>query len=140
MEQQSPEPTPEKQSWFTRKIYETDAEKKKDFWLGVGIFFGLNILLGICSFAATMSLFGIIDPITGADIGPANYDLYTTLNCILSLLPWILNIGLIIYFAFTRSQIALGMVAGFGIALAIVICLGTIFLVWCFVSLSGGGF
>jgi hypothetical protein len=53
---QPPEELPgdSKPKWLTRKIYETDSEKKKDFWIGVGLFFGLNILLGICSWGSTV--------------------------------------------------------------------------------------
>ncbi|MBI3161786.1 MAG: hypothetical protein HYZ23_04720 [Chloroflexi bacterium] len=47
---------------------------------------------------------------------------------------------MILYFAFTRSQVAYGMMAGFGSALALSICIGVVFTVWCFVALSGSGF
>ncbi|HLA08420.1 MAG TPA: hypothetical protein VJ022_13310 [Anaerolineales bacterium] len=124
-------------SWFfTRKIYETKAEKKKDFWIGVGLFFGLNIVLALCSWGATALFFSwaypAVYPIGGPPAPAAN--LVSTLSFIVSLLPWALNIGLIIYFAFTRSQIALGMLAGFGFALAIVICFGVILTIACFVN------
>lgn len=116
--------------WFARKDYSSPAEKKKDFWLGVGLFFLLNILLGLCSWGV-LALFGY----SGAlfNVSTSTYsDLYSVLTCILGLLPWILNIGLVIYFAFTRNQIAYGMVAGFAIALLIVICLGVVFAAFCF--------
>lgn len=135
-------PGDSKSKWFTRKIYETEAEKKKDFWRGVGLFFGLNILLGICSWGSTVLFFNWAYPAAipvGGSPSPAA-DLVSALSCIMSLLPWVINIGLIIYFALTRSQIALGMVAGFGFALLITICLGVIFTAWCFYALSSGGY
>src|SRR5258706_15357980 len=117
-----------------QKIYETAAEKKKDFRLGIALFFGLNILLAACSWGIFV-LFGY----SGVAFNPSTStysDIYNVLLCIFSLLPWVLNLGLIIYFAFTRSQIALGMLAGFAIALLITICLGVIFAAWCFYTLG----
>ena len=120
--------------WLTRKIYETNAEKKKDFWIGFGLWWGLNILLALCSWGA-FTVFGYSGIMFDGSTSTYS-DLYSVLNCVLGLLPWVLNIGLIIYFALTRSQIAVGMVAGFGVALLITICLGVIFTVWCFYVLG----
>ena len=120
-----------------QKIYETAAEKKKDFRLGIALFFGLNILMGLCSWGVTALLYGSLS--TTDFTNPSTTDLtnlYSTLSCILGALPLVINIGLIIYFALTRSQIALGMVAGFGIAFLITICLGVIFTAWCFYALG----
>jgi hypothetical protein len=58
------------------------------------------------------------------------------LTLVLGLVPFVINVGLMIYFAFTRSQIALGMLAAFGAALAVVIVLGVIFTIACFVMLG----
>ena len=120
--------------WFTQKTYETAAEKKKDFWIGFVLWWGLNILLALCSWGA-FALFGY----SGVYFDPSTStysDVYGVLSCVISLLPWVINIGLIIYFALTRSQIAIGMVAAFGVALLITICLGVIFMVWCFYALG----
>ncbi|RIK29888.1 MAG: hypothetical protein DCC56_10950 [Anaerolineae bacterium] len=123
-----------KPSWLTRKEYTDAAEKRKDFWIGVVLFFVLNIALVLCQWGLG---FGAM---TVAPNGLGSDDFSTTLTTIVSwifiLLPWVINIGLIVFFAFTRSQIALGMVAGFGIALAIVICLGIVFTIWCFIALG----
>lgn len=133
MDQQLPDGTG-KPSWLTRKEYTDPAEKKKDFWIGVGLFFVLNIVLTLCQWGLGYGAMTVAPDGFGSD------DFSTTLMTIISwifiLLPWVINIGLIIFFAFTRSQIALGMVAGFGIALAIVICLGVIFTLWCFAVLG----
>lgn len=123
-----------KPKWLTRKIYETAAEKKRDFWIGVGIFFALNIVLTLCQWGLLA-----VSPeftITGSD--RVSSTLASILYLVFTLAPWVINIGLIVFFALTRSQIALGMLAGFGIALAIVICLGLIFTVWCFATLASG--
>ena len=125
-----------------QKIYETAVEKKKDFRLGIALFFGLNILLAACSWGTTALFFSwaypAVYPIGGPPAPAAS--LVSALTWILILLPWLLNFGLVIYFAFTRSQIALGMVAGFGIAFLLTICLGVIFTAWCFYTLQPGSF
>ena len=120
-----------------QKIYETDAEKKKDFRLGIALFFGLNIVLALCSWGVTALLYGSLS--TTDFTNPSTPDLtnlYSTLTCILGALPLVINIGLIIYFALTRSQIALGMLTGFAIAFVITLCLGVIFAAWCFYTLG----
>lgn len=121
-----------------QKIYETAAEKKKDFWVGVGLFFGLNVILSLCGWGLNAAMWSVMYTPEGTNTGLA--DIYPTISCILGALPLLINIGLIVYFAFTRSQIALGMLAGFGIALILVVCLGVIFTVWCFYALSSGGY
>lgn len=101
-------------------------KKRKDFWLGVGLFFGWNIvLLGL-----GILLLGVL---YNLDIP---YDVVNTISTVASSLPYVLNVGLIIFLAFKRPQMALGMLAGFGIAIAIVVCLGLIFMAACFVNLS----
>ena len=137
MELQPFAPKPEKTSWFTKKNYTIEAEKKKDFWIGFWLWWGLNIALTLCGWGIYVIYVGAL----GTDYSSlTNSDLLTSLMCILQLAPWVINIGLILYFAFTRSQVAYGMMAGFGSALALSICIGVVFTVWCFVALSGSGF
>jgi hypothetical protein len=116
---------------LVRKEYTTQEEKKKDFWIGVGIWVGLNLLLGLINIV----FFNFIYIIPNLPDG-----LYTILGWAVMIFPYVLNIGLLIYFALTRSQIALGMLAAFGAVLLIVICLGLIFMVACFVLISTQGF
>ena len=107
------------------------AKKRRDFGIGVGLFFGLNLVLWVCGIVSTSILY----------LPDIPYQISDALGIIMALLPWILNIGLIIYLAFKRPQVALGMLAGFGIALAIVVCLFLIVAAVCFVALgSGSGF
>lgn len=122
-------------SLFSRKIYETEAERKRDRWIGIGLFFGLNILLWICQFAFSIGLAGLSSQ---GESDLAN-GISTIAAILLWLLPWVINIGLIVYFSFTRNQIALGMLLGFALALAIVIVLGLIFMVACFAILFSSG-
>src|ERR1051325_6361625 len=117
-----------------QKIYETEDEKKKDFWLGVGLFFLLNILMALCSWAAYALIFSAMSRLN--DSNTFVYNAFSILSTIIGCLPLLINALLIIYFASTRSQIALGMLTGFGIAFLITICLGVIFTVWCFYALS----
>jgi hypothetical protein len=122
---------------LTRKEYTDPAEKKKDFRIGIALFFGLNILLALCSWGLTALLFS--STLAFDSSNTQAYNIYSVLSCVIGALPLVINIGLILYFAFTRSQIALGMVTGFGIALLITICLGVIFTAYCFYALSSGG-
>jgi len=125
-----------KPAWLTRKEYTSPAEKKKDFWLGVGLWFGLNILMTLCSWGISALLFSALS----SGNYDTSFDIYSIVSLVLGTLPLLINIGLIVYFAFTRSQIALVMLAGFGIALLSVVCLCVIFTEACFVILSNSGY
>lgn len=125
-----------KPPWLTRKEYTDPAEKKRDFWIGVGLFFALNIALTLCQWG--LIAVSLEFTVSGSD--SVSSALASIFYLVFTLAPWVVNIGLIVFFAFTRSQIALGMVAGFGIALAIVICLGLIFTAWCFATLASSSY
>jgi hypothetical protein len=122
---------------LTRKEYTDPAEKKKDFWRGVGLWFGLNILLGLCNWGASTAMNNMAYTPNGPNTQLV--DILPLVSFMLGFIPLLINIGLIVFFAFTRSQIALGMLAGFGIALLFSIILGVIFAVACFVILRSGG-
>jgi hypothetical protein len=104
-------------------------QKRRDFWLGVGLFFGLNIVLWVLSNLLIVVLANLNIP----------YNVVDPLFLIASFFPYVVNIGLIIFLALKRPQMALGMLGGFGIALAIVVCLGLIFMAYCFVILGSSG-
>jgi hypothetical protein len=55
------------------------------------------------------------------------------LNC----LPFVLNGAALIFFAFTRHWIALGMAAAFGVSILLVICAAVLFAGVCFAAMSG---
>jgi hypothetical protein len=114
-----------------KKVYTTRAEKQKDLFIGVGIFLGVNVLLFmIAVLVATLvprgrsgfegQIFGLI-PIL--------------FNC----LPYLANVGLAIYFALTRSWIALGMILTLGILSLIGLLVGVIAGIVCFIALLGSG-
>jgi hypothetical protein len=118
--------------FFARKTYETKSEKKKDFWIGVGLWFGLNIVMLLCGWGAMAAL----SSLTSTMANDTMWTVISTFTSILGFVPFIINIGVMIYFARTRSQIALGMLAGFGISLLLVVCLGVIFMTYCFVAMG----
>ena len=123
---------------LTRKQYVNPAEKKKDFWRGVGLFFGLNIVMALCSWGAGAALSNMTYTPNGPN--PQLESVYPALNFMLGVIPLLVNIGLIVFFAFTRSRIALGMLAGFAIALVLSIILGVIFAVACILMLRSAGY
>jgi hypothetical protein len=119
------------------KIYETPSEKTVDFVIGFvgwfilnGIFWGLAVLIT----SLTLNAF----PVDSTN--PDAFDTYTTiqnvLSTVLGCLPLLVNIGLIIFFAFRRKWIAFGMLSAFGGLLIITICLGIVATAACFVILN----
>ncbi len=112
-----------------QKEYTDPAEKRKDFWFGVVLWVGLNVLaFPICSFLVSIGLSSVA---TGLDSSDTSTTLISIAGVALGLLPLLINIGLIVYFAFTRRQVALGMLAAFGAALLLTLCLGILFAVAC---------
>jgi hypothetical protein len=122
---------------LTRKEYTDPAEKKRDFWRGVGLWFGLNILLALCSWGASTAINNRAYTPDGPN--PQLVDILPLVSFMLGFIPLIINIGLLLFFAFTRSQISLGMLAAFGIALLITIVLGVISAVACFLIFRSSG-
>jgi hypothetical protein len=138
MDQQPSKISRTNKTWLTRKEYANPAEKKKDFWRGVGLFLGLNIVMALCSWGASAALANMTYTPNGPNDQLVN--VYPVISFVIGVIPLLINIGLIVFFAFTRSQIALGMLAGFGIALLLSIILGVIFAVACFLTLRSGSF
>ena len=116
---------------LTRREYATPEEKRKDFWLGFKLWWAINILLGILILGVVLST----SALTFLNNTPAG-SLISIVATALTCAPLLINIGLIVYFALTRSQIAGGMLAAFAVALGIVVILGIIFAVACFVILA----
>lgn len=114
-----------------RKEYATPAEKKRDFWRGFWLWWGMNVVLSI----ATMYLLPSFGP--SRDDNEVASTLRLVVVLLVVLLPYVINIGLVIYLAQTRSQMALGMLAAFGTGLAIVIILGIVLTIVCFAQLRG---
>jgi hypothetical protein len=124
--------------------YSSTGQKVAHFVVGFFGWFLLNAvawgLLGVLSGAGS-SLFD--DLLRGAGVTPGlASDIVGAVYLGLSCLVMLLNIGTIIYFAFTRYWIALGELAAFGLVLVLTLCAALLFGAACFAILAGmsGGF
>lgn len=79
-----------------------------DVWIGIGLFFGINLTL---YFLITWGGWGLT---------------------FIGFVPFIINVCLIIYFAFARRNIAFGMILGFSISLFLALCAGVFLMLSCF--------
>jgi len=120
-----------------RKTYETRSEKTVDFLIGFVGWFILNVIfwgLAVLITSLTTGLFPL--DYTNPDAINSYTTIQNVLTIVLGCLPLLINIGLIIFFAFRRKWIAFGMLSAFGGLLIITICLGIIATVACFVMLN----
>jgi hypothetical protein len=119
-----------------QKDYTTRREKVVDFIIGFVGWFILNGLMGLASaFAPGLPILlgeWIQDPTLGGGADTMNSILGLVLLC----LPLLINLGLLLYFAFTRYWIAIGGSSAFGATLVLTICAGIVFTVACFTILS----
>jgi hypothetical protein len=102
-----------------RKVYTTRQEKVLDFVIGFVGWFLVNGLLYGCSFVILQGL----DSSGAPESIPA---------LLLGLIPLIVNIGALIFFAFARRWIALGILAAFALVLVGVLLLGLVLYVVCY--------
>jgi len=113
-----------------RKVYETRSQKVADFLIGVGLMIGVNAVFYIIAMilASGMTFWG--GSSSGSAFGNVGSIVLSALYC----LPFVVNIGLMIYFGLTRYWIALGMLAliAFGLLMAFLLSAA------CFV-LTGAG-
>ena len=118
-----------------KKVYTTRSEKQKDFFIGVGIFIGLNVLLSILpgAFMFLLDLFS-----TGSD-SSVEGTVSMVGTCISFVLPFLGNIAAVIYFALTRSWIAIGILGAIAILFVLSLLAIIVSLVACFLlpSLTG---
>jgi len=118
-----------------RAVYETKAEKTKDFFIGVGLFIGLNVVL-----TGVIILLSYLASKVTTDLNVDILDTVTALiGIVLYCLPLLLNLGVMIYFGLTRYWIALGMLGTFAALLLLVVIAGVVLTIWCFVALSNSG-
>jgi hypothetical protein len=119
----------------TPYIYATQAEKQRDFILGVLGWIVLNVLLYVILFVVGILLsFGQIGlaAILSTDFSAIG-GLYTLLSLIVQCgLPLAANIGALIYFATVRRWIAIGGLAAFGAVLLCALVAGIFIAVVCF--------
>jgi hypothetical protein len=120
-----------KPKWLTRKEYTDPAEKKRDFWIGFGLFFGLNITLSLCYYGFIFVAAAAYDYSNFDDLSLIN-SILDVLGLITQILPLVVNIGLLIYFGRTRSQVAMGMLTAFSVMLVLSLLAGVATSVFCF--------
>ena len=101
-----------------RKVYTTRNEKVLDFVIGFVGWFLVNGLLYGCSILILQSM----DSSSSDSI----------LALLLGLIPLLVNIAALIFFAFTRRWIALGILAAFALVLVGVLLIGIAIYVICF--------
>src|SRR5690242_11101395 len=101
-----------------RKVYTTRKEKVIDFVLG---FFGWFLVNGLLYGGSILIL---------QAVGSNTSD--STLALLLGLIPLLVNIAALIFFAFTRRWIALGILAAFALMLVAVLLIGIVLYVICF--------
>jgi hypothetical protein len=119
---------------LTRHTYTSRSEKTLHFLAGFFGWFILNVAIGgVLSLAASLVSAAVPSDNTNAQNIPGM--VFLVLSCLVLLL----NIGLLIYFGFTRYWIALGALAGFATGLLITLCLGLLLAGTCYVVFNGGG-
>ena len=101
-----------------RKVYTTRNEKVLDFVIGFVGWFVVNGLLYGCSILILQA----VNSSTSDSI----------LALLLGLLPLLANIAALIFFAFTRRWIALGILAAFALVLVGVLVLGLVIYAICY--------
>ncbi|MEK7328450.1 MAG: hypothetical protein AAB217_24660 [Chloroflexota bacterium] len=116
---------------LTRKTYSTRSEKTVDFIIGFIGWFVLNSALGGVSYLVSNLL--IMLPL---DVNRALSPVLPYVSLALACIPFLVNVGLIILFAFTRYWIALGALAAFAAVLVVIICLALIWGAVCFALLA----
>jgi len=117
-----------------RKVYESTSQKVIDFFLGVGLFIGLNIAfsfifgfgIGLLSSMATATTNDVITNVVGV------------LSIIAYGLPCLIHFGLMVYFGLTRYWIALGMLATIAVGLLLTLLL--VAACFGFIYVASGGF
>ncbi len=114
-----------------KKEYTTRAEKRMDFGIGVVVFFGLNVLITLVQYL----LLGVL--LYAFKSSEASEVMGYGISCLAFPLQILVNIGVVVYFALTRTWIAIGMLGAFGFLMGLMVILGIILSVVC---LATGGF
>jgi len=116
---------------------ETKKKEKKEFWFGFGLWFALNIFMGLCTWGVQYAAISVTGALDGAN--PGMNDAVTAISGLISFVPFVVNVGLLIYFAVTkRAQTAMGMLAAFSSMLMLSLVLGLLTSVGCFVAFTTG--
>ena len=118
---------------FQRKVYANNNEKVVDAIIGVVLWHLINIVLGVIFSIAFSAMASV--PFGDANLSNTMNIISLVTGCI----PFIFNVGLMIYFGLTRYWIALGMLGTFAAYLILTICLLVFFGAACFAILGGLG-
>jgi hypothetical protein len=117
---------------LTRKTYSTRSEKIIDFIVG---FIGWFVLNGVMGGASSLA-FNLLSA-TPLPSDPNFQTALGILSLVLTCLPLLVNVGLIVFFAFTRYWIALGMLGALAAALIVVICIAVLIGGACLALIAG---
>ena len=112
-----------------RKVYETRSQRTVDLFIGVGLMIGMNVVIQLL-LSLLITGMGAFSGATGTTAST----IYQLVMYVLYCVPFVLNIGLMIYFGLTRYWIALGMLAVIAAGLLIALLLSAA----CFVLLGAG--
>ena len=112
-----------------RKVYETRSQRTVDLFIGVGLMIGMNVVIQLL-LSLLITGMGAFSGATGTTAST----IYQLVLYVLYCVPFVLNIGLMIYFGLTRYWIALGMLAVIAAGLLIALLLSAA----CFVLLGAG--
>jgi hypothetical protein len=115
--------SPVKKEYFTRR------QKWIDFFIGMGAFFGANLILQAL-FLAPMAL---LSNSSGTDFVNV---LISAVSVVWLFLPWVLNLLALIWLLIYRKFMGLGWLAGIGLAFLLVIIAGVVMTAFCFYILS----
>ncbi len=105
---------------FQPKEYETDQEKKRDFWRGFGGWLGINVVLFSLAACPALMLYDSNFPggILGLD--------YITVSQLSWLIPLPINVIALIVLGLTRKYMALGALAAAAVLMVPWICVATV--------------
>ena len=111
--------------------YETPQQKRRDFFIGFFGYLAAMVLLTAC--------YGGVGYFLTEQGGDLSSDMQTVVGGIMTVLgclPFLLTVSALIYFAFKRKFIALGILAFLALSFMLVIIAGIVFTIACFVGLS----
>ena len=111
-----------------RKKYLTGREKLLDFVIGFIGFFVPNVVIYF-ALAYLADIFG------GATVG--RQPISKVIAYVALILPWAINIGLLLFFAWWRPWIALGALSALGYIIVLAILAGVCLVVGCFLLVIG---
>ncbi len=112
-----------------QKVYATTAEKRLDFIIGLAGFFAVNLLFA----GAAWGLAALSDAWSSAG-NPSAASTLSTVVAIVGCLPFLINIGGLVFLAFTRPWVSLGILSGYALLLLITVCAAIAFGIYCFTS------